>query len=539
MRMFRNPVLPGFYPDPSAIRVGDDYYLVTSSFEFYPGVPIFHSKDLVHWRQLGHVLDRPSQLDLDGILPSKGIWAPTIRYHDGVFYMITTFVTNDLECRNFYVTATDPAGNWSDPVWLDDAPGIDPSLLFDDDGKVYYTGNRRPPEGQQYAKEMDIWLQELDLASGRLVGPKVSLWRGALKVAHAQEGPHLYKIGGMYYLTIAEGGTGHTHAITIARSDSPMGPFEGYKGNPILTHRHLGRGYPIVNVGHGELIETQKGDWWMVCLASRPYGGYYRNLGRETFLVPVAWEDGWPVVNPGKGVVELEGEAPDLPWTPVASAAVRDDFDAPALAPYWNFIRTPRGEFWSLAAQPGALRLALKAASIARDDNPAFVGRRQQHMGFKASTAMRFAPKAEGDEAGLVLLQNADNQFRFTYGRFGGAGAGNELRLTQRRRGEETVLATAAFAGEALELRAEADGQRYAFSWREPGASEWRTLLEDADGTLLSTDIAGGFTGAYIGMYAVGTETGRRAGHEADNDNANDINNYAYFDWFDYEPTDA
>lgn len=527
MRTFRNPVLPGFYPDPSAIRVGDDYYLVTSSFEYFPGVPIFHSKDLVNWRQLGHVLDRPSQLDLDGAMPSKGIWAPTIRYHDGVFYMITTFVANDLECRNFYVTATDPASSWSDPVWLDDAPGIDPSLLFDDDGKVYYTGNRRPPEGQQYAKEMDIWLQELDVASGRLVGPKISLWRGALKVAHAQEGPHLYKIGGMYYLTIAEGGTGHTHAITIARSDSPTGPFEGYKGNPILTHRHLGRGYPIVNVGHGELIETQNGDWWMVCLASRPYGGYYRNLGRETFLVPVAWEDGWPVVNPGKGVVEPVGEAPDLPETPWPAAAARDDFDAPALAPCWNFIRTPRSDYWSLEAQPGSLRLALKAASIARDDNPAFVGRRQQHMSFKAATAMRFAPKAEGDEAGLVLLQNADNQFRFTYGSFDGgeAGAGTELRLTQRRRGEERVLASVAFAGDALELRAAAEGQRYAFSWREPGDAAWRTLFGEADGTLLSTDIAGGFTGAYIGMYAAGRQA--------------DIDNYAYFDWFDYEPADA
>jgi alpha-N-arabinofuranosidase len=522
MRRFSNPILNGFYPDPSAIRVGEDYYLVASSFEYFPGVPIFHSKDLVHWRQIGHVLDRASQLDLDGIRPSRGIWAPTLRYHNGVFYMITTFVDNETECRNFYVTATDPAGSWSDPVWLDDAPGIDPSLLFDDDGKVYYTGNRVPPEGQLYLKEMDIWLQELDLKSGKLIGPKTSLWRGALKVAHAQEGPHLYKINGLYYLMIAEGGTGHTHAITIARSASPAGPYEGYKGNPILTHRHLGRGYPIVNVGHGELIETQKGDWWMVCLASRPYGGYYRNLGRETFLVPVAWEDGWPVVNPGKGIVELEGEAPDLPKTPWPPAAVRDDFDGPELAAGWNFIRTPRGDFWSLADHPGALRLRLKPDSVAKHENPAFVGRRQQHMRFRAAAEMRFAPEKDGEKAGLVLLQNADFQYRLEYGRFDGAA---EIRLTERRRGEETVLATAGFDGDALELGVEAQDQRYAFLWRKQGSPQWTTLCGEADGTLLSTDTAGGFTGAYIGMFAACEEAGSSG-------------NYADFGWFDYEPAE-
>ncbi|MBB3113358.1 alpha-N-arabinofuranosidase [Paenibacillus phyllosphaerae] len=522
MATFRNPVLPGFYPDPSAIRVGDDYYLVTSSFEFYPGVPIFHSKDLVNWRQIGHVLDRPSQLNLDGILPSRGIWAPTLRYHNGLYYMITTFVDNEKECHNFYVTATDPAGSWSDPVWLDDAPGIDPSLFFDEDGKVYYTGNRVPPEGQQYPKHMDIWLQELDIASGRLIGPKTSIWQGALKVAHAQEGPHLYKIGKWYYLLIAEGGTGHTHAITIARSESVAGPYEGYKGNPILTHRHLGRNYPIVNVGHGELIETQNGDWWMLCLASRPYGGYYRNLGRETFLVPVAWEREWPVVNPGKGIVELEAEAPNLPQTPVAQLPVRDDFDQPELAPVWNFMRTPRGEFWSLTEQPGSLRLKLKNESIERHENPSFIGRRQQHMSFRAETAMRFAPQQPGDRAGLVLLQNADYQFRIEYGNADGISA---IRLIERKDGTESILGAVPYAGDTLVLRAEAHGQRYSFYWRESESASWQPLVEAADGTILSTDRAGGFTGAYIGMYAAGDESAHTRA--------------ADFDWFSYEPIDS
>jgi xylan 1,4-beta-xylosidase len=520
MRKFENPVLPGFYPDPSAIRVGEDYYLVTSSFEFYPGVPIFHSKDLVNWRQIGHVLDRPSQLNLDAIDPSRGIWAPTLRYNDGVFYLITTIVDNEKECHNFYVTATDPAGNWSDPVWLDDAPGIDPSLFFDEDGKVYYTGNRVPPEGQQYPKHMDIWLQELDLASGKLIGQKTSIWQGALKVGHAQEGPHLYKIGKWYYVLIAEGGTGHTHAITIARSESVAGPYEGYKGNPILTHRHLGRSYPIVNVGHGELIETQNGDWWMFCLASRPYGGYYRNLGRETFLVPVIWEQGWPVVSPGKGIIEAEVEAPNLPETPWPPLPARDDFDQSELAPIWNFLRTPRSDFWSLKDKPGSLRLKLKTESITAVENPAFVGRRQQHMSFRAETAMHFAPKESGDRAGIVLLQNADFQFRVEYGSFDGP---NEIRFIERKYGQESVLASASFSGDQLELKVEAHGQQYSFFWREAGTVEWLPLGDAADGSeVLSTDKAGGFTGAYMGMYAAGSASGQQ--------------HYADFDWFSYEP---
>lgn len=518
MRTFRNPILPGFYPDPSCIRVGEDYYLVTSSFEFFPGVPIFHSKDLVNWRQLGHVLDRPSQLNLDHTNPSMGIWAPTLRYHDGVFYMITTFVDNEKQQHNFYVTATDPAGDWSDPVWLEDAPGIDPSLFFDDDGKVYYTGNRVPPEGQDYPKHMDIWLQEIDLKQGKLVGPKHSIWQGALKVAHAQEGPHVYKIGGWYYVLIAEGGTGHTHAITIARSRSVTGPYEGHKSNPILTHRHLGRNYPIVNVGHGELVETQHGDWWMVCLASRTCGGYYRNLGRETFLVPVDWENEWPLVNPGKGVVELEAAAPDLPETKWPERPVRDDFNDGELAPVWNFLRTPRGEFWSLTERPGFLRLRLKPERMSEIANPSFVARRQQHLSFRAAADMIFLPGAENETAGLVLMQNADYHFRLERGIAEGQ---QVLRLIERRGGVEQQLASIPYAEDKIQFKVEARGQAYSFYYRTSETGGWTALHEGADGTLLSTDKAGGFTGAYIGMYT--SAQGEASSNAAD------------FDWFSYE----
>lgn len=517
MRTFKNPILPGFYPDPSICRVGEDYYLVTSSFEYFPGVPIFHSKDLVNWQQIGHVLDRPEQLDLDQTPNSRGIYAPTIRYHNGVFYMITTFVVSQTGARrNFYVTATDPAGPWSDPNWLEGAPGIDPSLLFDDDGKVYYTGNRQPPSGPKYHKHNEIWLQELDLEKKQLVGPKYSLWDGALKNAHAQEAPHLYKINGWYYLMIAEGGTGHTHAVTIARSRNVTGPYEMTETNPILTHRHLGRDYPIVNVGHADMVETQNGDWWLVCLGSRTYGGYYRNLGRESFLVPLSWEDDWPIVNPGKGIVELEMEAPDLPEHRFPELPHHDPFESESLADGWNFIRTPRGDFWSLSERPGFLRLKAKKETIMEEENPSFVGRRQQHLHFFAQTVVEFEPKEEHESAGLVLLQNHNYQFRVLIELEAGE---TIIRLVKREDGKDEEIAKRQLDKHKVYMKVEAIGQSYSFYYATK-AWEWLELARDQDGTILSTDKAGGFVGAYLGMYC--SSNGRQS------------DNYADFDWFEY-----
>ncbi|WP_373232966.1 glycoside hydrolase family 43 protein [Cohnella sp.] len=516
---FRNPILPGCYPDPSICRVGEDYYMVTSSFEYFPGVPLFHSRDLIHWRQLGHVLDRPSQLDLDGTPCSKGIYAATIRYHAGLFYMITTFVESATGARrNFYVTTDNPAGSWSDPVWLEGAPGIDSSLFFDDDGRAYFMANRRPPSGQQYPRHMEIWLQEVDVTNGTLIGESYSLWDGALKFVHAQEGPHIYKVNGYYYLLIAEGGTGHTHSVSIARSERLTGPYEGCKSNPILTHRQLGRQADIVNVGHADLVETQDGEWWMVCLGSRPYGGYYRNLGRETFLVPISWEDGWPIVNPGKGIVELALPRPSLPGRRWSTLPTCDHFDGETLDYRWNFLRTPRGDFWSLQARPeGGLSLRLKPETITRFENPSFVGRRQQHMNFSVRTAMSFVPVGEGEAAGLVLLQNNDYQFRCMYEWVEGR---RTVRLIERRGGVERMLAEHPVDADRVYFKVEAVGQQYRFAYALRSEA-WIDLGGDADGTILSTDVAGGFVGAYIGLYATSDR------HPSDN--------AALFEWFEYK----
>ena len=510
---FKNPVLPGFYPDPSLCRVNEDYYLVTSSFSYFPGVPIFHSRDLINWKQIGHVLDRPSQLDLDGGGHSEGIFAPTIRYHQGMFYVITTNVTRG---GNFIVTAENPSGPWSEPYWLQNAPGIDPSLFFDDDGKAYYVGTNEVPEGGSYFGDNEIYLQELDLKSMSLTGQRYGLWRGALKNTVWPEGPHLYKISGIYYLMIAEGGTDYHHCVTIARSSKLTGPYEGNPGNPILTHRHLGRSCTIVNTGHADLVETQNGEWWMVALASRPYGGYFRNLGRETFLVPVRWEDGWPIVSPGTGKIESQYKKPLLPADEEIEIPKRDDFDSSELSFIWNFLRTPREKFWSLTERPGYLRLRLRPEKVTEKRNPSLVGRRQQHIDFLAAAALEFNPAAEGEAAGITLVQSNAFNFRFEYILFEGR---KMVRLVQCFDERETVIAQKEFQGQSLCLKVSAVGQDYSFSFGAKN-TELEILAEKVDGRLLSTDVAGGFVGTYIGMFA--------------SSNGNTSSAHADFDWFEY-----
>ncbi len=513
-KTFRNPILSGFYPDPSICRVGDDYYLVTSTFEYFPGLPIFHSRDLIHWHQIGHVLDRPSQLALDEVRPSGGLYAPTIRFSNGTFYVINTLIDGKTKSGNFIVTATDPAGPWSEPYWLEDALGIDPSLFFDDDGRVWYVGNRMAAQSQ-YEGHTEIWLRELDIKNMRLIGETYVLWDGALKKAIWAEAPHIYKIQGHYYLTIAEGGTAHNHAVTIAKSDKVTGPYEGNPRNPILTHRHLGLDYPIVGTGHADLVETGSGEWWMVCLAMRPCGGYFYNLGRETFLVPVRWEEGWPIVSPGTGRVKFTYPAPNLPEQTWPSIPARDDFDEPTLPLYWNFLRTPREKFWSLDERPGYLHLKLRPERLLEQVNPSFVGRRQQHIHFAAQTAFDFTPQGEDECAGLALIQNNNFHFLFIVTK----SAEPILRLIKREQGVEVLLYERPINAGQIFLKVEAHEQAYNFYFADK-PEEWHAIAENVDGRILSTPVAGGFVGAFLGMYA--------------SSNGGVSTNHADFDLFEY-----
>lgn len=494
-----NPILPGFYPDPSVCRVDDNYYLVTSTFAYFPGVPIFHSKDLVHWNQIGNILTREEQLPLVSAETSEGIFAPTLRYHDGTYYMITTNVTPTNDLNNFIVTATDPAGPWSDPYPLDSS-GIDPSLFFDDDGKCYYCGTQNRREGSRYFGDNEIYIQELDLKTMKLVGESYPAWHGALRGVEWPEGPHIYKKDGWYYLLISEAGTGHNHAVSIARSKSLKEPFEGHKGNPILTHRHLGRNYPIVNVGHPDIVETQNGEWWMVCLASRTCGGYYRNLGRETFLVPFIWEDGWPVVNPGKGIIEDSFALPNLPSCSVDPVPAKEDFDCTDLPMNFLFLRNPKEENYSLVNRPGFLEMTLDTDTLSSKGTPSYVCRRQLAFDFMAETLMSFEPKAENEQAGMVIYQSQSFHYQLLAGKEGDR---STLSLVKTYKDEvETISKTILDKSYSeIYLRISETGQDLTFTYSFDG-KVYRTLADHVDARMLSTDVAGGFVGNTIGLYA-------------------------------------
>jgi len=507
---YLNPVIAGFHPDPSMVRVGDDYYLVTSSFSYFPGVPIFHSRDLVSWTQIGNVLDRPSQLNLDSAGISRGIFAPVIRHHAGTFYMITTLVDRG---GNFIVTATDPRGPWSDPVFLPEVDGIDPSIYFDEGGKAYIVNNGPPIGEPLYEGHRAIWMQEFDVAGRRMVGPRKLIVNGGVDLSREPiwiEAPHILKVNGKYYLICAEGGTAEQHSQVVFRSDSVWGPYVPWSENPILTQRHLdpARPNPITTTGHADFVQTPAGEWWAVFLGVRPYQGDHYNNGRETYLLPVRWtEDGWPVMLTGNDTVPHLRRGPSLPRQPAppvptaGNFALREEFDGAALAPYWVFIRTPREEWHGLSA--GALSLRPRGAALGDvNAQPSFVGRRQQHAYASASTAVRFEPRRDGDRAGIAAFHNETHFYLLSVARVGG----RPVVQLEMRAGDApaSVVASAPLSRSGdgpVYLKIEARGARYAFSYgTEPG--EWTVLEGDADGTVLSSKVAGGFVGTMLGMYA-------------------------------------
>lgn len=499
---FRNPILAGFYPDPSVVRVDDRFYLVNSTFAWLPGIPVFESRDLVHWRQIGNVIDRASQLDLAGIGVSRGIFAPAISYHDGTFYLITTAVDRG---GNFYMTARNAAGPWSQPNWLA-FDGIDPSFFFDTDGKAYVVNNG-PPEGEPlYDGHRAIWIQQFDIGRGDMTGPRKLIVDGGTDLARRPiwiEGPHLYKRDDWYYLTCAEGGTGVNHSQVIFRSRSPWGPYESYEHNPILTQRDLpaDRADPIINAGHADLVEAPDGSWWAVFLASRAYAGGHYNTGRETFLLPVTWKNGWPVIlEQGRSIPLVErgprfmGTGSQAPRT--GNFRSRDEFDGP-LDAAWMQLGTPRSH--AHAIEQGLLRLEPASAQ----DDSALLARRQQHTAFDVTTRVRL-PDARGVTAGLAALQNE----RYWY-RLGLRNAidGVTLELWRCAGAKEQLVAHAKLRRtDAVSLRISGDAGRYSFSY-DAGAG-WQALRSDEDATLLSTDVAGGFVGTMLGLFAHTEEAG-------------------------------
>ena len=508
---YQNPIIPGFNPDPSIVRVGDDYYLATSSFEYFPGVPIYHSKDLVNWQHLSYALTRKSQLPLDnpsvrGHAFSDGIYAPTIRYWNGTFYMITTNRSNG---GNFYVTAENPAGPWSDPIWVKTKDGqkdmtdeFDPDLFFDceqDDEEctVYYTRQNGGHGGH-------ITGAEIDIETGVLKGDLTEVWANMGTVW--PEGNHIYNIDGKYYNIRAENGTAWSHQIAIARSDDPLKFTE--------THLILGAGQAYSNNGHADLVQTQNGEWWMVFLGVRTEvtGGQF--LGRETFMLPVEWSDGWPNVPEGlnyKG--SLPG--PNLPEHKFPKPSKRDEFEGDELAIQWNFVRNLDSAQWSLDDKSGWLRITGNQYNMGNDpESPALIVRRQHQFTATHSTRVDFEPKSENGQAGIAIRKDENGNGRFMVQK-GSGKSGREVCVYWQGNVQGTCQPVDADGPVTLEVIG--NGSAYNFVAYDAEGNELSMDAEIGYGGLSDGAFNGYFMGIMVGMYVEGNgET-------------------AYFDWYEYE----
>lgn len=518
-QVYRNPIISGFHPDPSVCRVGDTFYLVNSSFQYFPGVPIFQSKDLIHWQQIGNVLDRESQVQLKGASSWQGIYAPTIRYHDGTYYMITTNVGNG---GNFMVTATNPRGPWSEPIWLKQQ-GIDPSLYFEN-GKCYMVSN----------PDNTIMLCEINPSTGEQLTESKALWQGT--GGRYPEGPHIYKKDGWYYLLISEGGTELAHRLTIARSKKIDGPYQANPDNPILTHCSLaGQSNMIQGTGHGDLVQAVDGRWWMVFLAYRNFGGSYHHLGRETFLAPVKWDKGaWPVVNGGNPVdtmmnvgsrnfdggrklkEDVEMMKDDvLRDTQYASkegestSSLRTSSSSLGETPHPSNLIPPSSFSWLYLQNPlmanyelhdGVLRLH-PHGTLAENERPTFKGVRQEDARMTVETEVRMVNGVEMPlRAGLSVYQINDGYLNFCV-------ENNSVVLRMKLKSVDYVVGQAPLSGkmESVKLRIQSDGEKYVFAYSTDGNTYQQ--VGSMDCTLLSTEVAGGFTGVIIGMFVEGSHS--------------------------------
>ena len=503
---FYNPILPGWYSDPSICTNGEgDYFLVTSTFTYFPGVPIFHSRDLVNWKQVGNVLTRPSQLvNMKGQHVSGGIFAPAISYnpHNKTYYMVTT----NVGAGNFFVKTQDPFGEWSDPIMLPEVGGIDPSFFFDEDGKAYIVNNDDAPDGKpEYDGHRTIRVQEFDVKTDKTVGPRKILVNKGVNPAEKPiwiEGPHMYKINGHYFLMDAEGGTSTWHSEVIFRGESPMGPFTPWKNNPILTQRHLdgNRPNPVTCAGHADLIQAKEGDWWAVFLACRPYEEDFYNTGRDTYLLPVNWENGWPtILEKDKAIPtvnEKEGLQPKENHL-TGNFGYCDRFASDTLDIRWMFLRNP-SDFYTLDGK--GLALHAKPVNISQKESPSALFARQQHHTFTAETEVTFTPRSAKELAGFTLLQNEEYNFVFGKTLVGGKPA-----LTLTRSEKETVRISTVFLDEKetaapVKLKICGKGRYYDFYYSTGG--DWTLMARGVDAINLSTNRSGGFIGACIGLYA-------------------------------------
>lgn len=530
-----NPIIPGFYPDPTICRVNDDFYLACSSFELCPGIPIFHSKDLAHWEQIGYAMTKENGLHVERNSMVGAVMAPTLRYHNGTFYILNA---NFSAKGNYIVTATDPAGPWSQPHWLDDVPGIDASFFFDHDGQCYIMGTGDVWDNGAGKMERGIWLAKYDIENFKMAGDPVTIFNSALRVGSAPEAPHLYHIGEYYYLMIAEGGTEHYHAVMVARSKDIFGFYEGCPANPVMTHRHLGFKSPIINIGHADFVDLPDGSWYAVMLGSRLIAGECKNLGRETFICPVEWEREWPLFSPGTGHMEWEYDAPiSLPWTEYPPELTFDDFDSKELAMCWNFWGTPYEVFYKIADSKLTLKCIHQALAdemepmrfvptYPKDKLVSFVARRQRTIHAVAICQMTFTPRGT-ESAGLAVIQAMNHQYHLERAVSEDRQVVRLVRCTAEypcppyfpgfsSQSTSEVVAQAPWDAADIVLQIDMDGEDFTVRY---GADQ-NTLQElcKADGKLINPEKVGCMSGTMVGMYATG--------------NGVDSDNTASFDWF-------
>lgn len=477
---YSNPVLKGFYPDPSVCCADGVYYMVCSSFQYFPGVPIFESTDLVNWKQIGHCLTRKSQVELDKINSSGGIFAPTIRYNNGRFYMVTT---NDTTHRNFYVWTDDIHGEWSEPV-LVDQDGIDPSLYFED-GKTYFLSNGTDDKGNH-----GIVQSEINIETGEKLSESRVIWQGS--GGRYLESPHMYKINGEYYLMAAEGGTEYGHMVTYARSSSIWGEFKGYHKNPVLTNRNLG-GYLIQGVGHGDLIQAQDGSWYMLHLGFRQIDRWltFHHLGREVFLTPVFFgEDGWFIAGSNGTTTEAFEIPGDFAQLPLSA----DTFENTAPGMEWCFLRHPVMENYKLSKR----EFVLTGTDITLDmrDTPTFVGIRQRD--FDAEITCN--AEINSGEAGITLYMDENHHYDLA---IRNTNEGFEAVLRLNIGDVKCVQKAVKLPSGSAKLKIYSNSYCYSFNIC---TEEGELSLGTAQTRYLSSEVAGGFTGVLMGLYAVGSE---------------------------------
>lgn len=508
---FYSPILQGCYPDPSITRKGNDYYLVNSSFSMFPGVPIFHSNDLVNWKQIGHVLDRPSQLKVEKSGVSQGIYAPDIKYnkHNDTFYMITTQIAGGI--GNMVVKTKDPAKGWSEVQKLN-FDGIDPSIFFDDDGKAYIVHNDAPPKGTElYNGHRVIKMWDYDLEKDQVVaGSDKIIVNGGVDITQKPiwiEGPHLYKKNGKYYLMCAEGGTGGNHSEVIFMSDSPKGPFVPAPGNPILTQRYFpkDRKDKVDWAGHADLVETPDGKYYGVFLAIRPNENNRVNSGRETFILPVDWSGTYPVFQNGlvpmkpklKMPAGIKNQTGQNGFFPNGNFTFSDNLKSTKLDYRWIAMRGPRESFISVSKNGVTVNPSENNIKALAPVSALF--HRQQHAAFEASVTLDFKPKSEKDLAGITCYQS--EKFNYVFG-VTKKDKDYYLVLERTEKGESKLIASEKIVlSKTIKLQVIAEKDEYSFNYSHDGKN-FKNLGGPVSGDILSTDIAGGFTGSLIGLYS-------------------------------------